>query len=169
MSDESTLSSGRFTVSPIRFYCELGRKDGLVIPLGQIGEITIGRARGLGMIAWTELTKTERADIGTLGSQILDNPFDYLAGLFDEAWDQAPAGGSLEYLAQRHCHSLNFATPKEMAFPRRVVVAGTPVRAELRSHLLGTLEEEMLEALGVTNTMPRPATAPQNELWELAA
>ena len=169
MSEESTPGSGRLTVSPIRFYCDLGRHDGLVIPLGQLGEITVGHARGLGMFARTTLTDSERTAIGQLGRQVLDEPFDYLSSLFDDAWDNAEPGRSLDYLVRRHSHSLNFGSPKEQAVPRRVMLGGIPIRAEVRNHLLGVLEEEMLEALGLAGTTPGAKPVPQNELWELAA
>jgi len=166
MIDGIGSSSGRLTLSSIEFHIDLGTKGGRVIPLGYIAEITVGTMCGLGMIARTELTAEEREQIGELGRQLLENPYDYLSGQFDEAWDHADPGERLEYLASQHGHSLHFAIPKESAVPKRLLLGSAPIRSEVRNHLLGALEEKSLESFG----MNAPAgPLPQNELWELAA
>ena len=174
MSDMSTQDV-LVAESAICFYPELSTADGLVIPLGHIAEIKIRNIRGLGMIARTELTKFEWEHLGTLGQRLLtEDPFYCLSGMFDEAWDAWSGRNSqdpLAYLAERYGFSLNFAAPGVLEVPNELVATAQPLRADIRSHLWGVLDEAIvgLVPAGPKSWSESQRPVPSNELWELAA
>lgn len=152
----------RLTVSSIRFFCDLTRADGLVIPLGAISEVVIGGMRGLGMIARTEISRDETAHLGELARRQLcqdTTPFDYLSELFDEAWENAQPGRALAYLSERHCHSLHFSVPEEKDIGAPVL----PDRPHVRSIVFTTLDSQ---STGLFSS--RRISVPSKELFEVA-
>jgi hypothetical protein len=105
------IKDGRLNLSRIIYYSDLQRASGLQIPLGIIAEIVLGSVRGLGLIARTELDDHETQALGRLTRNSLRNPFDFLKGEFDWAWDATGRGEALVALSGRHSESLFFAPP----------------------------------------------------------
>lgn len=149
----TAIGIGTLSFATIQFFCELGKANGRVIPLGVMAELSLPRLRGLGMIARTELDGDELEAVGYLGRGIIARPFQYLAQQFEKAWVEASPGKALEYLAARHPHSLHFSVPDPQEIPRQLLTGepGSTLKADARAYLGITLDDRMLRLIEETN------------------
>jgi len=83
-------------LSRIAFYTDMTRVDAPVIPLGFMIEAVVpARARWLGLIGRSSLTRLEQDAVRLDSWKGLEKPFDLLLQLFEIAWDaEAGVGGS---------------------------------------------------------------------------
>lgn len=147
------IAVGSLNFANIQFYCELGNPDGRVIPLGVMAEISLPQLRGLGMIARTELDADELQEVGHLGRGLIAKPFEYLAQQFEKAWVEAGPGKALEYLAEKHPHSLHFSVPNQRDVPRNLLTgeSGASLKAAARAYLGFSLDDQMLRLIEQVN------------------
>ena len=105
------IYAGRLSLSRVTYHTNLQQAAGLVIPLGVMAEMSIGKWRALGLIARTSLTGEETAAVGRLLRDQISAPFDFLKREFDWALSETNAGEALVQLARRYSDSLFFAPP----------------------------------------------------------
>ena len=143
-------SAGSLTVSSIEFHCDLSRKDGLILPLGVMAEITVPGMRGLGLVSRTELDQDEIAALGEMSRRLIERPFHFLSQEFEDAWEHATPGGALQFLSAKHRHSLHFALPSNEQVPMTLTggEVSPTARNAVRNYLGQLLEEQMLRLTG---------------------
>jgi hypothetical protein len=117
MSENLEPQIGTIKLSQIIYQSDLTQLSARVIPLGAIGELTIGPVRAMGMIARTSLAPQELELVANLLRIPLSAPFDLLKGEFDWAWKEQAAGEGVLALAAKHTESLQFSTPRFHSFP----------------------------------------------------
>jgi hypothetical protein len=161
------LATGTLKLSRIRFYCSPSRTDGLILNLGVMAEILVPRLRGLGLVARQGLTPFEMERVSELGRRLLASPFDLLSEEFDIAWKEASPGRVLDFLRERHHHSLRFESPEAFAVPHRLFVEGQPVKSLVRAHFSEILDEEGLNLVPRYEGGPTDHSPPPAELVEL--
>ena len=165
MTTTTEQQCGELTAAPIQFYCDPGDENGRVIPLGYIAEITVEGLNALSMIVRTGLDEEEREAIGDLGRRLLDDPYEYLSGLFDDAWESTETGQRLQKLAEQHSQSLHFGDPDVVAVPSILFGDGSPIKRRVRELLLDVIEERAIRLLQTKKKVP----APQEERLVLKA
>jgi hypothetical protein len=167
-ADIIPVRRGTLTVSPIRFYCQPSREDGLVFQLGAIAEIVVPKLRGFGLIARSELTAFEMERIGEIGRRLLASPFHMLSKEFEIAWADAKPGAALEFLHDRHPHSLRVEKPETRPVPQRVFTDGQPVRSLVRTFLSEVLDDEASQLMAMDSDK-KPHIAEPEERVEMKA
>src|SRR4051794_25162503 len=95
-----------FRVSRIVYFTNLTRDAARVIPLGSLAEVITPHVHGLALKARTALATDELALVTPLLRDRIKNPFTFLRGEFDLAWEGAEPGKVIEFLAGRHSTSL---------------------------------------------------------------
>ena len=103
-----------FRVARIVYFSDLTRAKARVIPLGSLSEVKLSHTNGLALKARTALSADELSLISPLLRDQFKNPFVFLRGEFDQAWEKA-AGRALEFLSDRHASSLSVLTPTDYA------------------------------------------------------
>ena len=101
-----------FKVARIVYFTDLSTADARVIPLGIFGEVILPHVQALALKARSALTEEELNLISPLIRDRLKNPFKFLRGEFNIAWDRS--GGALEFLAERHSSSLSILAPSDV-------------------------------------------------------
>jgi hypothetical protein len=104
-----------FRVTQIVYVTDVTRADSQVIALGVFAEMANNDWHGLALKARKTLTKAELSEVSPLLRDALADPFAYLRGEFNDAWDNAEPGRALEYLARRHNAGLRILTPTDCA------------------------------------------------------
>lgn len=99
------------------YLTNITRSGGRVIPLGVFCEINSRLGHGLALKARSALTDDERAAVAPIFGERLSNPFNFLRGEFDAAWQAAP-GKCLDFLADRHTAALSVLAPYSPALGR---------------------------------------------------
>jgi hypothetical protein len=148
------ITTGTLKVSAIRFNCAPGYPNRLVVALGAMVEASPPGLRGLGLIARSSLTDFELDQIGELGRRMIANPFDYLNAEFEEAWNGAPPGGAIDFLRERHSHSLSFDEPVASTLPKRLFQDGAAVKASVRAFIVAKLDAEALLLTPISDHPP---------------
>ena len=138
----------RLTLSKIQFYCDIGHQDGQTIPLGIMAEIVVPGWRGLGLVARTSLTPEEKTLLNRIAANLLHDPFKYLSEQFDDSWDNAPPGYTLEYLSRQNHDALHFSAPEEKKLAQGILgrekrYSKSDIR-QLIGNLLDTESDEFL-------------------------
>jgi hypothetical protein len=116
------LPRGTFTVAPIEYRCNLSHRDGPVIHLGAIAEVTLLQVRGLGLLARTVLDEEELELIGPVAARVMVRPIETLMVEFKEAWANTEAGRALDFLSARTHGSLVFGAPEKREIPATVKI-----------------------------------------------
>ena len=159
------LPRGTFNIATIEYYCDLTHRDGRVIQIGAVAEITLPRIRGLGLIARTELDKEELELVGGLIARTLAKPFDYLVKECEEAWANTRPQEALAYMLRKTKGSLVIGQPQDRAasIPIHVLAESTKSDtistsvAAVRKLLSDMLDDKMLEQ--IWNTLPPSLSA----------
>jgi len=102
----------------------------------------LSHMHGFALKARTGLKDAELAAISPIIRVRLSNPFTFLRGEFNLAWDNAPAGEAIQYLAERHTSSLSVLAPTD--YPERTLFERLlPPRQEaVEAKLAAALEAE---------------------------
>jgi hypothetical protein len=102
-----------FKVARIVYFTDLTNTKARVIPLGSLSEILLPHVHALALKARADLKPEELKLIGPLIRDRLAKPFAFLRGEFELAWENAPPGRAIEFLAHRHAASLSVLAPTD--------------------------------------------------------
>jgi hypothetical protein len=107
-----TTTEPSFRVARIVYFPDLTRADARVIPLGSLSEVILTHTKGLALKARTALSVEELNLLSPLIRKQLINPFLFLRGEFEKAWENG-ADNALEFLASRQASSLSVLAPTD--------------------------------------------------------
>lgn len=137
-----------FRVARIVYFTNLTRADARVIPLGTLSEVLLPHIHGLALKARAELQSDELAMVTPLIRDRLANPFTFLRGEFDLAWDEAAPGKAIEFLAGRHASSLSVLAPTDYSERNWLLSRILPVRDDaVEGKLSAAVDSEFSELL----------------------
>src|SRR4051812_19526463 len=100
-----------FRVARIVYFTDLSRASARVVPLGTLAEVITPHVYGLALKARAGLKADELALVTPLIREQMKNPFSFLRGEFDAAWENADPGRAIDFLAGRHTSSLSVLAP----------------------------------------------------------
>lgn len=137
-----------FRVARIVYFTNLTRADARVIPLGTLSEVLLPHIHGLALKARAGLLPDELALITPLIRDRLANPFAFLRSEFDLAWNEAPSGKAMEFLAGRHASSLSVLAPTDYSERNWLLSRILPVRDDaVEGKLSAAVDSEFSELL----------------------
>lgn len=140
------MSIKTFRVARIVYFTDLTHANSRVIPLGSLSEVMLPHVHGLALKARDVLLPEELALMSPLIRDRLLNPFAFLRGQFDEAWENAGAGEALEFLARRHASSLSVLAPTDYSERHWLLNRILPVRDEaVETKLSDAVDSEFAE------------------------
>lgn len=143
MSTEST-----FRVARIVYFTDLTRNAARVIPLGSLSEVSLPHIYGLALKARAVLEPDELDLVTPIIRDRLANPFTFLRGEFDLAWDQASPGKAIDFLADRHTSSLSVLAPTDYSERHWLLGRLLPVRDDaVEGKLSAAVDSEFADLL----------------------
>jgi len=160
-----------FRVARIVYFSDLTRAGARVIPLGSLSEVVLPHIYGLALKARAALAEDELELIAPLIRERLTDPFAFLRGEFDLAWDTAAPGKAIDFLAGRHASSLSVLAPTDYAekgwlFSRLLVPRADAVEGKL-SAAVDVEFSELVKTYGAHVAAPRKVI--ESEVREAAA
>ena len=136
-----------FQVARIVYLPQLTRADARAIPLGSLAEVMLPHIHGLGLRARTMLKPAELELISPLIRERLADPFSFFRAEFDLAFDKAPIGHSIAFLAARHCSSLSVLAPTDYSKRSWLFGRALPPREETVDAQLSVAVDDEFQAL----------------------
>jgi hypothetical protein len=137
-----------FRVARIVYFTDLTRADARVIPLGSLSEVSLPHIYGLALKARSVLLPDELALVSPIIRDRLADPFTFLRGEFDLAWDNADPGMAIDFLASRHASSLSILAPTDYSERHWLLGRLLPVGGDaVEGKLSGAVDSEFGELL----------------------
>jgi hypothetical protein len=130
------------------YFTDLTRANARVIPLGSLSEVMLPHIHGLALKARSVLGPDELELVAPLIRVRLTNPFAFLRGEFDLAWEKAGLGKAIDFLAGRHASSLSVLAPTDYSERHWLLGRHWPARHEaVEGKLSAAVDSEFAELL----------------------